>query len=323
MGDLIHTLPALTDAKKAIPDIQFDWVAEEGFAEIPTWHPAVDTVIPIAVRRWRKNPIKTYLHAEISAFKAQLQQQDYDYVIDAQGLLKSALITRWVDAKSYGMDRKSAREAMASFFYDEKISVTQQLHAIERVRILFAKILGYDYVKSSLDYGLLSSRFPVRSCQRPYLVFLHGTSRDSKLWPESQWLKLIEQAIAASYTIYLPWGNDNERERAERLSQGRKYCQVLNKLSLTEMAGLLSEASGVVGVDTGLAHLSAALSIPAMVLYVDTYPGLTGACGLNQTCITQMPEIEPAVKTAGLETVYCQEIKAEDVWLGLQRKLKS
>ena len=61
MGDVIHTLPALTDARRAYPDIQFDWVVEEGFAEIPSWHPAVDRVIPVAIRRWRKNLLKLFV----------------------------------------------------------------------------------------------------------------------------------------------------------------------------------------------------------------------------------------------------------------------
>ncbi|KPE47437.1 glycosyltransferase family 9 protein, partial [Pseudomonas aeruginosa] len=96
LGDVIHTLPALTDAARAIPGIQFDWVVEEGFAEIPAWHPAVARVIPVAIRRWRKNLWQTLRNGEWRRFKQRLKEVDYDLVIDAQGLLKSAWLTRYV-----------------------------------------------------------------------------------------------------------------------------------------------------------------------------------------------------------------------------------
>ena len=110
MGDIIHTLPAITDAMHAIPQISFDWVVEENFAEIPHWHPAVDRVIPVAIRRWRKNIIQTYRQGEWKAYKEALCNTSYDAVIDAQGLLKSALlVTRLAKGPSYGLDKHSAK----------------------------------------------------------------------------------------------------------------------------------------------------------------------------------------------------------------------
>ena len=321
MGDLIHTLPALTDATKAIPDIQFDWVAEEGFAEIPTWHPAVNKVIPFALRRWKKNVAKSFVSGDVNQFMNALKATEYDYVIDAQGLLKSAGIARFAQGTLCGMGFTSAREAAASFFYDKKYNVAKNLHAIERVRSLFAQVLGYQYAKDSLDYGLFTSQFTTHLTQKPYVVFLHSTSRDSKLWPEQQWQALINKATAEGYNVFLPWGNTQEYERAERLSAEKAQCHVLPKMTLTEIAGVLVNTAGVVGVDTGLMHLAAALSVPSVALYVDTYPGLTGACGLNQTCLTQMESSRDFVKTVGLTTNYYAEIEAETVWQTLQGKL--
>ena len=88
LGDVIHALPALTDAARALPGIRFDWVVEEGFAEIPAWHPAVDRVIPVAIRRWRKNLWQTFRSGEWKRFKDRVREQRYDLVIDAQGLFK-------------------------------------------------------------------------------------------------------------------------------------------------------------------------------------------------------------------------------------------
>ena len=73
MGDVIHTLPAITDAVRAIPNIQFDWVVEEGFSQIPSWHNAVEQVIPVAIRRWRKNIINTIKSGEWQRCKQQIK----------------------------------------------------------------------------------------------------------------------------------------------------------------------------------------------------------------------------------------------------------
>src|SRR5437868_3243147 len=93
MGDIIHTLPALTDAANAIPHIKFDWLVEDSFADIPKWHPAVDRVIPVALRRWRKGFFSKETRAGYKELRKQLHEQQYDLVLDAQGLVKSAFLT--------------------------------------------------------------------------------------------------------------------------------------------------------------------------------------------------------------------------------------
>lgn len=121
MGDVLHTLPALTDAQRAIPGIQFDWVVEEGFAQIPSWHSTVDRVIPVAIRRWRKAWFSAPIKAERKAFHDAVRLQQYDAIIDAQGLVKSAaLVTRLARGIKHGMDWSTAREPLASLFYNRK-----------------------------------------------------------------------------------------------------------------------------------------------------------------------------------------------------------
>ena len=127
MGDVIHTLPALTDAQKAIPDIQFDWVVEENFAEIPYWHSAVNKVIPVAIRRWRKNLFSWQTWREWQAYLTLLRAEKYDAVIDAQGLIKSAvLVTKQANGVKYGYDKYSAREGLSSWFYDKTFNIPYQ-----------------------------------------------------------------------------------------------------------------------------------------------------------------------------------------------------
>ncbi|AIR88466.1 lipopolysaccharide heptosyltransferase I [Pseudomonas cremoricolorata] len=281
LGDVIHTLPALTDAAKALPGIRFDWVVEEGFAEIPAWHPAVDQVIPVAIRRWRKNVWQTLKNGEWKAFKQRLRAHRYDLVIDAQGLLKSAWLTRLVKAPVAGLDRYSAREGLSSRFYDRRLSVAVGQHAVERVRQLFALALAYDLPEGLGDYGLDRARLQLPPTA-PYVVFLHGTTWATKHWPEAYWRELAERMGPRKLQVCLPWGNAEEKARAERIAAGLAHCQVLPRLNLVGVARVLAAAKACIAVDTGLGHLAAALDVPTISLFGPTNPGLTGAYGRSQ-----------------------------------------
>lgn len=282
LGDVIHTLPALTDASRAIPGIRFDWVVEEGFAEIPTWHPAVDRVIPVAIRRWRKNLWQTFKSGEWRRFKASLRERNYDLVIDAQGLLKSAWLTRYVKAPVAGLDRDSVREPLASRFYSRRLAVGRGQHAVERLRQLFAVVLGYDLPPGLGDYALRREQWRQDKPSAPFVLFLHGTTWDTKHWPEIYWRELAERLGHAGIGVRLPWGNPAEQARAERIAAGLKNAVVLPKLNLAGVAGVLAQARACVAVDTGLGHLAAALDVPTISLFGPTNPGLTGAYGKGQ-----------------------------------------
>jgi len=281
LGDVIHTLPALTDAARAIPGIRFDWVVEEGFAEIPAWHPAVSQVITVAIRRWRKHPLKTLRSGEWSRFKQRLRESHYDLVIDAQGLLKSAWLTRYVKTPVAGLDSNSAREPIAARFYDRPYSVPRGQHALERTRQLFGQALGYSVPAGLGDYGLNRAQL-ADPAAGPYLVFLHGTTWASKHWPEAYWRELAEQVAEQGWSIRLPWGNEAEKARAERIAAGVEGAAVLPKLNLAGVAKVLAGAQACVAVDTGLGHLAAALDVPTVSLYGPTLPGRVGAYGRSQ-----------------------------------------
>jgi len=319
MGDLIHTLPALTDAQKAYQDIHFDWVAEEAFAEIPGWHPAVAGVIKVAIRRWRKNFLQTLQQGEICAAIRQIRQHDYDYVIDAQGLLKSAAITLMAKGVRCGVDRQSSRESLAAIAYRQCYRIPDSLHAIDRWRMLFARVLGHQYDRQVLDYGI-NPQPAAANDQQPYLVFLHGTSRDTKLWPLEEWIALAKLA-QQDFTVYLPWGSHAELQRAAEIARQVACCKVLPKMNLGAIARLLAGAAGVVGVDTGLAHLSAALDVPGVAIYTETSPDLVGACGRRQLCITEQQYAPDQVAMAGLHKEYNEHITAEIVWKRLNLQI--
>lgn len=299
MGDVLHTLPALTDAMHAIPDIHFDWVVEEGFAQIPEWHPAVNQVLPVAIRRWRKHWFGPRQREERVAFKRDLQSHTYDAIIDAQGLVKSAaLITRLAKGVKHGLDRRSAREPLATWWYDHRHFIDKKQHAVERVRELFSVSLGYTKPEHPGDYAI-ASHFLARqqSSHNHYYVFLHSTTRDNKHWSEQSWRELIALCADAGINIKLPWGTESERQRALRLAETFPCVEVLPKLSLSEIAQVLAEARAIVSVDTGLSHLTAALDRPNITLYGPTDPGLIGGYGKNQVALrpasgNQMSDIQ-------------------------------
>jgi len=285
MGDVLHTLPALTDAMQAIAGIRFDWVVEEGFAQIPAWHEAVDRVIPVALRRWRKAWFSAPVKAERRAFRETLRAVHYDAVIDAQGLVKSAaLVTRLAHGLKHGMDWQTAREPLASLFYNRRHHIAKQQHAVERTRELFAKSLGYRKPQTQGDYAIAKHLATNLNADRgQYAVFLHATTRDDKHWPEANWRELISLLAESGVRIKLPWGAPHEEARAKRLAQGFDYVDVLPRMSLEEVARVLAGGKYVVSVDTGLSHLTAALDRPNITLYGPTDPGLIGGYGKNQT----------------------------------------
>ena len=293
MGDVLHTLPALTDAQQAIPGIKFDWVVEEGFAQIPSWHAAVERVIPVAIRRWRK----AWFSAPIKAER-----------IDAQGLVKSAaLVTRLAHGVKHGMDWQTAREPLASLFYNRKHHIAKQQHAVERTRELFAKSLGYSKPQTQGDYAIAQhflTNLPTDAGE--YAVFLHATTRDDKHWPEEHWRELIGLLADSGIRIKLPWGAPHEEERAKRLAEGFAYVEVLPKMSLEGVARVLAGAKFVVSVDTGLSHLTAALDRPNITVYGPTDPGLIGGYGKNQM-VCRAPGNELSQLTANAVKQFIEE----------------
>lgn len=292
MGDVLHCLPALTDAARAIPNIEFDWAVEEAFAEIPRWHAAVRNVIPLAIRRWRKNLLQPQTWHEWQAYRKLIQQNQYDAVIDAQGLIKSAfLVTRFAKGEKYGYNRHCAREPLAALFYDHKFHIDYQQHAVERIRQLFAQSLGYELPQSKGDYGIAQHFQTAEQAVQPYVIFIHATTRADKHWQDYKWAELAQKLTALYAEIHgkplqirLPWGSEKERQRAEWIAKQSavQNIEVLPKLSLTQLANQIAHAKAVVSVDTGLAHLTAALDIPNITLYGATDPKLIGTYGQNQ-----------------------------------------
>lgn len=284
LGDIIHLLPALTDAQAAYPDIRFDWVVEGGFQEVPRWHPAVDRIIPVRFRQWRKEPFSKTTREAWAVYKSTLRERRYDKVIDAQGLIKSAFLARKAQGPRYGLDFRSAWEPLASLTYHHRVKVDPNQHAVVRMRQLMAGCLGYECPTTTPDYGIKSTLLTSnnQNTEANTLVFVHGTTWDTKEWPVTYWQQLLKLVAAAGYRVLIPWGNEREYQRAQVIASAHENAQVLPKLSLVEIAAVLANARAAVGVDTGIGHLAAALALPMISLYGPTDPLATGAMGANQ-----------------------------------------
>ncbi|URJ25075.1 lipopolysaccharide heptosyltransferase I [Candidatus Blochmannia ocreatus (nom. nud.)] len=309
MGDIIHTLPAVTDAANSILNIEFDWVVEETFSEILRWHPAVFKVIPVNLRMWIRNFYHFSSWKQYYYFISRLTKKEYDIVIDAQGLLKtSLLITRIARGEVHGMDCESVRETMSVFFYHKKHFIEKKQHSIERIRQLFSCSLGYSVPQAMGQYGL-RSLFLRKKNNVPYLIFFHSTTKAKKHWPEFYWHFIIKYAISSGYHIKLPFWGRSEELRVRRLVASYTHqTTILSKLTLRDIAVQISGATAIISVDTGLSHLAAVLGCPNLTLYGPTDPKLIGTCGKNQVILHSA-------------TKKMENLSPEEVWEVFQKVL--
>ncbi len=276
MGDVIHALPVVSDLLNACPGAHIDWIVDEAFAALPGLHPGVREVLPIPLRRWRRQWQQQSTWRELMQIRAAFGKRHYDVVLDLQGLLKSAWVAGWLRGERVGYARACAREPMAALAYRRRFAVDMQAHAIEKMRSLAGQ--AFDYTPAGLPlFGLAAPPVPAIAglgvgvgMKQPYRVLLHATSRPEKLWPMQEWVALLRSSAAAGRRILLPWGSAAEQAVATELVDKARFGEVLPRLDLLACAGLLGSAEAVVGVDTGLTHLAAALGTPTIALFAAT-----------------------------------------------------
>lgn len=302
LGDVIHHMPALTEARRHLPDARFSWIVEEAFAPLVRLHPAVNDVIPVAWRRWRRGLLQAATLQEIAANLRGIRTHRYDTIVDTQGLLRSALIARWAHGQRHGYDSGSIREPLASMFYDTRHRVSRDLHAVARNRTLTGLALSYA-PEGAPDYGLDRDRFTV-SGER-YAVLLHATARREKEWPEANWIALGDALSRAGMSLVLSAGNLTELARSKRIAAKIPGSRVPPLQPIDGVARLIARASLVVGVDTGLLHLAAAFAIPLVAIFCGSKPGLTGPMGSGLTAVVGGNSGPPSVEAvhAAVESI--------------------
>lgn len=271
----------VSDIRHHYPEANIDWVVEEGYTELVRMNPDVRRIIPIALRRWRKNLLSTTVRAEIVNFRRQLKQDAYDIVFDTQGLLKTSVVMRMArlaaDGQRVGLANAtegSGYEPLSRLFHTRSVKVGLHTHAVLRARQVAAAVLGYN-VDAPADFNMRmpdggGEQLPSWLPGDPYAVFFHGTARAEKQWSFSNWVEIADLLDKRGLPILLLWGSDAERLSAEQMAGQMSNARVLPRLSLMEAVLLTQRAALVVGVDTGLTHIAAAFVRPTIELYCDS-----------------------------------------------------
>jgi heptosyltransferase I len=274
LGDIVHAMPIVHDLRAHCPGVAIDWVVEETFTSLVRLHRGVRRVIPLALRRWRHELFARSTWREFDQFRRAVAAERYDAILDLQEQLKGALITALARGPAHGPDRRSVREPIVTLFYRHRHRIDPAQHLIDRCRRLAAE--AFAYKAAGAPRFELEAPLEGEPPDAPYAVFLHATSRDDKLWPEPHWRVLVEHVVNAGFAVVLPWGSPEERSRSERIACGDGSSIIPARRSLPELAALLARAVWVVGVDTGLTHLAAALGTPTIAIFTATDPRLAG-----------------------------------------------
>jgi heptosyltransferase-1 len=242
----------------------------------------------------------------MTAFRKELRREDYAAVLDLQEQVKGAFIAGLARGPRHGPDRASIREPVATLVHNRHHAIDPNQHLIDRCRQLAGAALHY-VVDGPPRFGLVAPGVGtgIPMPDRPYMVFLHATSRAEKRWPEANWRTLIGAFAQAGFAILLPWGDAEERARSERLASGESAAIVPARQSLPALAGLLARAELVVGVDTGLVHLAAALDTPTVALFVATDAKLAGVerasrAGRDLGGVGDVPSVDAVLDAAGV-----------------------
>jgi lipopolysaccharide heptosyltransferase I len=293
LGDVIHTLPAVAELRKALPDRKLVWAVEAPYRELVEIAGGVDRVIPLATKKWRRAPFAGRTHSSLRtlAFDLRGAVRRGD-AVDFQGLVKSAMLGWWSGARlRFGFDAGSIREKAALVFLNRRIAVPP-LHVVDMNRALaraVASALGGSRTESiEPDLGAFpadpSGALEPLTRDRP-IVLLPGAGRPEKQWNIDRFRTLaafIERDLQRR--VVLGWG-PGEQGLAEEIAHGGDGVMA-PATTLRELAYLLSRARLVVAGDTGPLHLAAALGTDVIGLFGPTSPQRNGPYGQLARCVT-------------------------------------
>jgi heptosyltransferase-1 len=296
LGDVIHHMPAVAESRAHFPQSRISWLVEEAYAPLVALHPGVDDIIPVAWRRWRRRLLAPQIWREIGDWRRRIGGKPFGTIVDTQGLIRTAVMSRFAHGARHGYDSDSIREPLASRFYDVRHTVSRQLHAIERNRRLTALALGYAS-SGTVDYGL--NRAALRTGGERYAILLHGTARPEKEWPAANWIALGKQLSERGLELIVPWGNEAERARAMHIAEAVPHARVPDRLSVEQMARLIANAQCVVGGDTGFVHLAAAFGVSLVAIFSGTDPALTRPVGAGAIEVVGAKGVTPSAEEVG------------------------
>ena len=269
MGDIVHAMVALQYIKKSNPSIEIDWVVEEVFAPILENNPHIDNILTLNLKSIKKS--KKLLLGEIRKAK-KYSQKGYDLVIDAQGLIKSAMVSRILGKNIVGFDKNSIREWMASYFYTQSVSISYEANVIERNLKLICEplriLVTHNDILDKQPFLFFDRDEKLHlTLQNDYILFVVGASRENKIYPKE---KFLEVAQGLNYPIIVVWANEYEKEVAEYLSQNSTNVIISPKLNLNQLKHIISQAKLLIGGDTGPTHCAWGLNVSSITIFGNT-----------------------------------------------------
>jgi len=278
LGDVVEALPVVSDLRRRFPGVKIDWAVDESFAEIVRWSAGVDRVLCAPLRRFKRTRGWPDLRA-IAGSIAELRSERYDAVIDIHGVYKSAIIARLARGRRrIGYQSADLGERGAAFAYNERFAPRPDCGAWHGMRVSVGDAFGYP-IDTPPDFDLRVPRGGTPALpapDAPVALLFHGTSKDEKCWPVAHWVTLGRELAARGMSVEVPWGSDAERARALEIASEVPGASVLPKLTITQVAHRIEDASLVVGADTGFVHLAHALMKPTVMVFVATSPSLCG-----------------------------------------------
>lgn len=273
MGDIIHTFPAAVDVKKSLPQAELHWLVEESFSDVCSLCSSIDALQITAFHRWRRSLFSERTWKEVRELKRRLRAERYDAVIDMQGIVRSAWAASWTGVPVFGYSRDTVRESLSTLFYQKTFHMPESLGAVRRYRRMMSASLGYAIDEEHPKFGIKPPALPNVSLPKDYAALFVNTSLNRpKHWQEDRWEGLVSALAAEGIDSVLFWGNSLEKERTERIASVTPAAHVLPRMSIPEVAAVVSNAKIGIGLDTGLMHLAAALAIPCVAIWVNTDP---------------------------------------------------
>jgi len=267
LGDIVHSMVVLQFIKKHNPDSEIDWIVEKRYKGVLENNPHINKIHSVNLNGLKKKKSLKLL------FKELLQVRKfgkYDLIIDAQGLIKSAIVLKFMKGnKTVGFDKNSIREPLAAYFYSQKVSIGYDENTIERYIALIVNALNITVLRNEIINKnlFLFSTSRVNIPKKPYIVFVIGSTWESKNYPKEQF---VEVAQSLTRTCIVVWGNEKEREKADWMRSKSKYIKVMPKLNFDELKYLIQQSSLLIGNDTGPTHMAWALNRPSITLFGPT-----------------------------------------------------
>ena len=285
MGDIIHAMVALQFIKKQIPDIQIDWFVEKVFVQVLENNCDIDNIYALDLKSIKKN--KKNIFSQIKLIK-KYSKNNYDLVIDAQGLIKSAIVSKLLGKNISGFDKNSTREGFASFFYNKKIKSEYEKNIIERnIDVICTPLninVNTDEILNKKPFLFFKKEkreiYSYLRSEKKNILFIIGASWPSKMYSKEKFAKIIN---SLNENCLIAWGNKEEKKIADEIALNSSSI-VLPKLDLNNLKAVIKNCDLVIGNDTGPTHMAWAFNIPSITIF-----GCTP--GARNTYLTEINKI--------------------------------